>query len=66
MLSLINDDDVMEAFVAKLCNDDLLLQRLRTALFPETATRNNSKEVLDVSTDTSKDSMEEDVHPSLK
>ena len=37
MLSFINDedDDVMEAFMNKLCQDDALLERLRTALFPE-------------------------------
>ena len=38
MLSFINDDDVMDALVTKLCKDDILLERLRTALFPETAT----------------------------
>jgi hypothetical protein len=41
MLSFINDDDAMEALMTKLCKDEVLLHRLRTALFPETATTTN-------------------------
>ena len=38
MLSLINDDEFIDTFIVKLCQNDTLLQMLRTALLPESTT----------------------------
>ena len=35
MSSLINMEGALDAFITKLCTDEMLLQRLRTALFPD-------------------------------
>jgi hypothetical protein len=52
MSTLISDSNLLEAFIEKLCQEDILLQRLRTALFPVTTVETSESDVASHDADT--------------